>query len=100
MNIHIPDSRDCRVSSITMYDLLYWSILIWIKNISSRNCTYCGGAIEDNYPPAGILLALVLFPIGKWGLTVMEITQAVLLGIVVCCMLKERQCVNCNKSYL
>lgn len=47
-----------------------------------NNCTYCGGGIEDNYPPAGIAAALLLFPI----------------GIVICCILKERQCVKCNRT--
>ena len=47
-----------------------------------NNCTYCGGGIEDNYPPAGIAAALLLFPI----------------GIVLCCILKERQCVKCNRT--
>jgi len=52
------------------------------KNLVGNNCTYCGGAIEDNYPPAGIAAGVLLFPI----------------GIIICCMLKERQCVKCNRS--
>lgn len=52
------------------------------KNLKGNNCTYCGGGIEDNYPPAGIAAALLLFPI----------------GIIVCCILKERQCVKCNRT--
>lgn len=52
------------------------------KNLKGNNCTYCGGGIEDNYPPAGIAAALLLFPI----------------GIILCCILKERQCVKCNRT--
>ena len=25
------------------------------RNLTGNNCTYCGGSIEDNYPPAGEL---------------------------------------------
>ena len=50
--------------------------------VCRNNCTYCGGGIEDNYPPAGIAAAIFLFPI----------------GIALCCILKERQCVKCNRT--
>ena len=33
-------------------------------NIARKSCTYCGAAIEDYYPPLGIVLAVILFPIG------------------------------------
>ena len=48
----------------------------------STNCTYCGGDIEDNYPPAAICIAILLFPV----------------GIIGCLLLKERQCVKCNRT--
>ena len=53
-------------------------ILMFLRN----NCTYCGGDLEDNYPPAALCLAVVLFPV----------------GIVGCLLLKERQCVLCNRT--
>eukprot|EP00090_Calanus_glacialis_P026217 TRINITY_DN4116_c0_g1_i2.p1 TRINITY_DN4116_c0_g1~~TRINITY_DN4116_c0_g1_i2.p1 ORF type:complete len:114 (+),score=25.19 TRINITY_DN4116_c0_g1_i2:105-446(+) len=53
------------------------------ENLVGNNCTYCGGAIEDNYPPAAIALGVLCFP----------------CGIIGCCMLKERQCVKCNRSF-
>lgn len=34
------------------------------KQLVGNSCTYCGAAIEDYYPPLGIVLAVVLFPIG------------------------------------
>ena len=49
----------------------------------SNNCTYCGGALEDNYPPSAIALGVLCFP----------------CGVVACCMLKEKQCVKCNRSF-
>lgn len=52
-------------------------------NLTGNNCTYCGGAIEDNYPPVGVALAVLCFPV----------------GIIACCMLKEKQCVKCNRSF-
>lgn len=52
------------------------------KNLVGAHCTYCGGDIEDNYPPMGIVLAVILFP----------------FGIIACCMLKEKQCVKCNRT--
>ena len=58
----------------TAQDLI---LMVW-----SNNCTYCGGDIEDNYPPAALCLAAALFPI----------------GILACLALKERQCVLCNRT--
>merc|ERR1712080_627683 len=52
------------------------------KNLVGNNCTYCGGAIEDNFPPAAIALGILCFP----------------CGIIGCCLPKERQCVKCNRS--
>jgi len=51
--------------------------------LCGNNCTYCGGGIEDNYPAAAIAVAVFCFPI----------------GIIGCCMLKEKQCVKCNRSF-
>ena len=48
----------------------------------SNNCTYCGGDLEDNYPPAALCLAVALFPVGVLG----------------CLALKEKQCVICNRT--
>ena len=50
--------------------------------LRGNNCTYCGGDLEDNYPPAALCLAVSLFP----------------LGIIGCLLLKERQCVVCNRT--
>ena len=47
------------------------------------HCTYCGGQLEDNYPPLGVALAVLIFPI----------------GIILCCTMKEKQCVLCNRSF-
>ena len=49
-----------------MKDTLNKSLLDDVMLISpTRNsCTYCGAAIEDYYPPLGIVLAVILFPIG------------------------------------
>merc|ERR1711994_403818 len=46
------------------------------KKLVGNNCTYCGGAIENNYPPIGLFFGVVLFPI----------------GLLICCMLREKQC--------
>ena len=54
------------------------TIIMFFRN----NCTYCGGDLEDNYPPAALCLAVVLFPVGILG----------------CLLLKERQCVLCNRT--
>ena len=71
------------------------------SHIFRRNCTYCSGDIEDNYPPTGILLAILLFPIGKEKYkSIRQCRIKIFLGILVCCMLRERQCVKCNKSSL
>ena len=64
----------CYITIITELNF----ILMFVRN----NCTYCGGDLEDNYPPAALCLALVLFPV----------------GIVCCLLLKERQCVLCNRT--
>ena len=50
--------------------------------LRGNNCTYCGGDLEDNYPPSAICLAMALFP----------------FGIIGCLLLKERQCVSCNRT--
>lgn len=55
---------------------------LFIVTFFRNNCTYCGGDLEDNYPPAALCLAVALFP----------------LGIVGCLLLKERQCVLCNRT--
>ena len=57
-------------------------ILLLIITFFRNNCTYCGGDLEDNYPPAALCLAIVLFPVGILG----------------CLLLKERQCVLCNRT--
>merc|ERR1712198_14226 len=62
----------CREKHKTDYD-----------NLAGKNCTYCVGTIEDNYPPAAIAFGVLLFPI----------------GIIFCCMMKEKQCVKCNRSF-
>jgi hypothetical protein len=37
--------------------------------------------VEDYYPPLALAIGVLLFP----------------LGLVVCCALKEKQCVACNR---
>ena len=39
--------------------------------------------LEDNYPPLGVALAVLIFPI----------------GVILCCTMKEKQCVICNRSF-
>jgi len=51
--------------------------------LTGTHCTYCGGQLEDNYPPLGVALAVLIFPI----------------GIILCCTMKEKQCVLCNRSF-
>ena len=52
-------------------------------DVSSNNCTYCGGPLEDNYPPAAVAIGVLCFP----------------CGLLACCMLQEKQCVKCNRSF-
>ena len=47
----------------------------------SHCCTYCGGDVEDVFSTCGIISAFLLFP----------------LGIIVCCCLKVKKCVICDK---
>ena len=56
---------------------------ISLCGVSGTTAPTVGGAIEDNYPPAAIALGVLCFP----------------CGIIGCCMLKERQCVKCNRSF-
>ena len=127
------------------------------SNLTGNNCTYCGGSIEDNYPPAGELTTKIILRIlnklsAKLSVNledqplyhpfsttcsprsssisssiqqqvaeiILNISQAfprgisfpnfpfsaiavaVLcfpFGIIGCCMLKEKQCVKCNRSF-
>ena len=52
------------------------------KKVAHSQCTYCGGDVEDNYPAAGNIFAMILFPV----------------GLLVCCCIKEKKCVICGKS--
>ena len=36
-----------------------FSVLRW-DAVFRKNCTYCGGTIEDNYPPAAIALGIAI----------------------------------------
>merc|ERR1712088_963152 len=47
-------------------------------------CTYCGADTEDNFTPCGIAIAIFCFPI----------------GLCICCFLKERKCVVCDRAVI
>merc|ERR1712012_437026 len=54
------------------------------KKVVGVQCTYCGADTEDNFTPCGIAIAILCFPI----------------GLCVCCFLKERKCVVCDRAVI